>query len=70
VQKGKKELLAIRGMSDTMIDKLSRAGITDTAGLLSADTEKVARDSGIAPAKVKELQAAIKKKKDTAVIQI
>ena len=70
VQKGKKELLAIKGISDAMIEKLSRAGITDTANLLGADTEKVARESGIAPGKVKELQLAIKKKKDTAIIQI
>jgi DNA topoisomerase-1 len=69
-EKGKKELLAIKGISDAIREKLSLAGITSTAALLSADAETVARNSGIATGKIKEFQAAIQKKKDTAVIQI
>ena len=69
-QKGKKELLAIKGITDALIEKLSVAGITNPASLLSADAETVARNSGIATGKIKEFQAAIQKKKDTAVIQI
>jgi len=70
MQKCKKELLAIKGISDAIREKLSLAGITSTAALLSADAETVARNSGIATGKIKEFQAAIQKKKDTAVIQI
>ncbi len=69
-QKGKKELLAIKGVTEATIERLSLAGIFNTTALLSADAEKVARDSAITIEKIKELQAAIKKKKDTAVIQI
>jgi DNA topoisomerase-1 len=69
-QKGKKELLAIRGITDATIEKLSLAGITTTTALLLADAETVANKSGIASGKIKEFQAAIQKKKDTAIIQI
>jgi DNA topoisomerase-1 len=67
-EKGRKELLAIKGITDTLIEKLSLAEITNAAVLLSADAEKVAQKSGIPVAKIKEFQAAIQKKKD--IIQI
>ncbi|MDP3563064.1 MAG: helix-hairpin-helix domain-containing protein, partial [Methanoregula sp.] len=69
-EKSKKELLAIKGITDTLIEKLARAGITSAATLLSSDAEKTAASSGITLQKIKDLQAAIKKKKDTAIIQI
>ncbi len=69
-QKGKKELLAIKGMTETLFEKLSTAGITTATALLSADADTVAKNSGIGVSKVKEFQTAIQKKKDTAVIQI
>ncbi len=68
--KGKKELLAIKGITDTVVEKLSRAGITNAATLLVADAGAVAAASGLTVQKVKDFQAAIKKKKDTAIIQI
>jgi len=70
IVKGKKELLAIKGITDTVVEKLSRAGITNAATLLAADTGTVAAASGITLQKIKEFQAAIKKKKDTSIIQI
>ena len=69
-QKGKKELLAVKGITESLVEKLSLAGITTPAALQSADAKKVASNSGIAIVKIKEFQAAIQKKKDTAVIQI
>jgi DNA topoisomerase-1 len=69
-QKGKKELLAIRGITDTVIEKLTLAGITTAAALLSADAGTIAAASGITVQKIKEFQVLIKKKKDTAIIQI
>lgn len=68
--KGKKELLAIRGITESVVEKLSQAGITNTATLLSADAGAVAGASGITLQKIKEYQAIIQKKKDTAIIQI
>ncbi|PKL68324.1 MAG: DNA topoisomerase I [Methanomicrobiales archaeon HGW-Methanomicrobiales-1] len=70
IVKGKKELLAIKGITDTVIEKLSHAGITTAATLLVADAGTVAAASGITVQKVKDFQAAIQKKKDTAIIQI
>ena len=68
--KGKKELLAIRNITEAVIEKLSLAGITSTADLLVADAETVSKKSGIATGKIREFQTAIQKKKDTAIIQI
>ena len=70
IEKGKKELLAIKGMTDTVVEKLSRAGITNAATLLVTDAGTVAAASGITVQKIKDFQAAIQKKKDTAIIQI
>ena len=70
IVKGKKELLAIKGITDTVVEKLSRAGITTAATLLVADAGAVSAASGITLQKIKEFQAAIQKKKDTSIIQI
>lgn len=70
IEKGKKELLAIRGVTDSVVEKLARAGIANAATLLTADAGIVAAASGITLQKIKDLQAAIQKKKDTAIIQI
>jgi DNA topoisomerase-1 len=70
VKKGKKDLLAIKGITDAIIEKLFLSGIPDTTALLLADAEKVACNTGIATGKIREFQAAIQKKKDTAIIQI
>ncbi|MDO9550157.1 MAG: DNA topoisomerase, partial [Methanoregula sp.] len=69
-EKGKKELLAIRGITESVVEKLSHAGITNTATLLSADAGTVAAASGITLQKIKDFQGVIQKKKDTAIIQI
>jgi DNA topoisomerase-1 len=69
-ERGKKELLAIRGITASLVEKLSRAGITNAASLLSADAQTGAAASGITVQKIKEFQAAVRKKKDTAIIQI
>ncbi|MHB8162805.1 MAG: DNA topoisomerase I [Methanoregula sp.] len=70
IVKGKKELLAIKGITDAIVEKLSHSGITNAATLLTADAGAVAAASGLTVQKIKDFQAAIKKKKDTAIIQI
>ncbi|MFA4824593.1 MAG: DNA topoisomerase I [Methanoregula sp.] len=70
IEKGKKELLAIRGITDSVVEKLLMAGITNTATLLSADAGTIAAATGITVQKIKDFQAAIQKRKDTAIIQI
>jgi DNA topoisomerase-1 len=70
IERGKKELLAIKGLEKTMIEKLSRAGIINAALLLEADAAKLAADTGIMAHVIQDFQKAIQKKRDTAVIQI
>ena len=43
LERGKKELLAIKGLDKTMIEKLSRAGIINATQLLEADAAKPCR---------------------------
>jgi DNA topoisomerase-1 len=70
VERGKKELLAIKGIDKATYEKLSRAGINNASQLLEADAAKVAADTGIMAHVVHEYQKAIQKKRDTAIIQI
>ena len=70
LEKGKKELLGIRGITTAETETLSRAGIISNTALLLADAGKLAADSGIAVGKIREFQAAIQKKKDNAIIQL
>jgi DNA topoisomerase-1 len=70
IEKGKKELLGIRGITRAEMENLSRAGIINATTLLLADAEEVAADSGIAVGKIREFLAAIQKKKDNAIIQL
>lgn len=70
VERGKKQLLAIKGLTETTLDKLFRADITDAESLRLADAKTVAEKSGIPEQKISEFQKILQKKKDTAVIQI
>ena len=70
MERGKKELLAIRGLSGAVLEKLFRAGITDADTLLSADAKKLASDTGIPEQKILDYQKGIRKRKETAVIQL
>ncbi|MCK9580891.1 MAG: DNA topoisomerase I [Methanoregula sp.] len=70
VERGKKQLLAVKGLTESMLDKLSRAGITDTESLRSADAKTLAGKSGIPELKITGFQKILQKKKDNPVIQI
>ena len=70
IERGKKQLLAIRGVSESMLEKLSRADIIDAESLLAANAAEVARRSGITEGKIGEFQKVLQKKKETAVIQL
>ena len=70
IERGKKELLAIKGMDKTTVEKLSRAGIINATLLLEADTAKLAAETGIMAHVLQDFQKAIRRKRDTAVIQI
>jgi DNA topoisomerase-1 len=70
IERGRKELLAIKGIDKAMIGKLSRAGIINATYLLEADAAKLAAETGIMAHVVQDFQKAIRKKRDNAVIQI
>ena len=70
VERGKKELLAIKGIDKATYEKLSRAGFINASLLLEADAAQVAADTGIMAHVVQEFQKAIQKKRDTAIIEI
>jgi DNA topoisomerase-1 len=70
IERGEKELLAIKGIDRTMIEKLSRARIINATHLLDADAAKVAAETGIMAHIIQDFQKAIRKKRDTAVIEI
>jgi DNA topoisomerase-1 len=70
IERGKKELLAIKGIDKATIEKLSRAGIINATQLLEADAVNVAAETGIMAHVIQDFQKAIRKKRDNAIIQI
>jgi DNA topoisomerase-1 len=70
VERGKKQLLAIKGLTESMLAKLFKADIINADLLMTADAKAVAEKSGIPKTKIADFQKILKKKKDTAVIQI
>ena len=67
-EKGRKELLTIRGLGEQSAEKLILAGIIDGKSLLAADPAAVAAETGIPAQKIREYQIVFRKKKE--IIQI
>lgn len=70
IERGKKQLLAVSGLSTPQVEKLFRAGIVDGDALLAADPASVATTTGIPEQKIRDYQKVLKRKKDTAIIQL
>jgi DNA topoisomerase-1 len=70
IERGKKELLAVKGISASAADKMFKTGITDGDALLSADPVKAAAATGISEQKIRDYQKILKRKKDTSIIQL
>jgi DNA topoisomerase-1 len=70
IERGKKELLAIGGLGVSAVEKMFQAGIIDAESLLAADPRKTAEKTGIAEQKIRDYQKFLRKKKDTAIIQL
>jgi DNA topoisomerase-1 len=66
--KGRKELLTIKGLSVQTAEKLILAGVTDRKSLLAADPAAVAAATGIAIKKIQDYQIVLRKKKE--IIQL
>jgi DNA topoisomerase I len=67
-EKGRKELLTIKGLGQQAAEKLILAGVTDGKSLMAANPKTVAKDTGIPEQKIRDYQAIFKKKKD--IIQL
>jgi len=70
IERGKKQLLAVKGLTEPMLEKLFRADITDAEALRCANAKIVAEKSGIDEQKIVTFQKILQKKKECAVIQI
>jgi DNA topoisomerase-1 len=70
LEKSRKDLMAIRGMTDAMILPLLQAGIADTSSLLAASVPALSASTGIPSQTISGLQASAKKIKDNEIIRI
>lgn len=66
--KGRKELLTIKGVTESVAEKLVLAGITDGKSLMAADPRAVSKDTGIPEQKIRDYQALFRKKRE--IIQL
>jgi DNA topoisomerase-1 len=70
VEKGRKELLSIKGMTSTMVDKFMAAGVINAESLLAADARKLSETTGIDEEKIRTFQILMRKKQENAIIRI
>jgi DNA topoisomerase-1 len=70
VARGKKELLTIKGLTSSIAEKLLGNGILNGDALLAADAKQVSAKTGIDADKIRAFQTLLKKKRETAIIQI
>jgi DNA topoisomerase I len=59
LEKGREELLQIKGISEAMLEQFYLAGIIDFKSLKTANPEKTAKVSGISKEKIKQFQGAV-----------
>jgi DNA topoisomerase-1 len=70
VEKGKKELLAIRGMTESTIRQLSLAGIHDISGLIGADIPAASARSAIPEETIRLFKSLAEKRLKNAIIEL
>jgi DNA topoisomerase-1 len=68
IEKGRKELLTIKGLGEAAAEKMILAGVTDGKSFMAADPKAVAIDTGIPEQKIRDYQTIFRKKKD--IIQL
>ncbi len=70
LEKGRKELLSIRGMTGTTADTFAGAGVINGESLLAADAHSLSSATGIDEEKIRTFQVLLRKKQENAIIQI
>jgi DNA topoisomerase-1 len=69
-ERGRKELLAIRGLTESAARKLFIAGIQDGTTLIAADPRQAAAASGMPEETIRAYQALARKRRENAIIEI
>jgi len=67
-EKGRKELLSIKGLNEQTAETLILAGITGGRSLVAADTREVAKETGLPEQRIRDFQAFLRRKND--IIQL
>ena len=70
IEKGRKELLSIKGLTGTMAEKLASAGVINGDKLLAADAGKLSAITGIDAEKIRNYQSLLRKKREDGIIRI
>lgn len=70
IEKGRKELLSIKGMTDPVAEKFADAGVINGDNLLAADAQHISAATGIDAEKIRNFQLLMKKKRENAIIRI
>ncbi len=64
IERGRKELLTIRGISEQIAEKLILAGVPDGKALIAADPAVIAKASGLSESRVRDWQGIYRTKKE------
>jgi DNA topoisomerase-1 len=70
IERAKKYLLSLKGLTEMRATKLIEAGIIDDSTLLAADLQELAGKTGIPTDKIREYQVLARKKRDNAILRI
>jgi DNA topoisomerase-1 len=70
LEKGRKELLSIKGMTATLADRFAGAGIINGESLIAANAKNLSAATGIDEEKIRVYQTLMRKKQENAVIRI
>jgi DNA topoisomerase-1 len=70
IEKGRKELLSVSGLSEQIAEKLFHAGIINPDSLLASDPQKLSAETSVPAETIRKYQTLIRKKRENAVIQL
>ena len=70
LEKGRKELLSVKGMTATIADKFAGAGIINGESLIAANAKILSAATGIEEEKILVYQSLMRKKQENAIIRI
>jgi len=70
IEKGRKELLSVKGMTESVVEKFASAGVINGDKLLAADVKQLSVTTGIDKEKIRNYQILLQKKRENAIIRI